>query len=75
MTEEEKRLMMADMLKRENNLLQYHQDSINNNLMFDDKGTPLPFPGCTIICNIPLNSYLSDQIISFQKNLNMKTKL
>jgi len=39
MTEEE-RLMMADMLKRENNLLQYHQDSINNNLMFDDKGTP-----------------------------------
>ena len=40
---------------------------------FDDKGTPLPFPGCTIICNIPLNSYLSDQIIIFQnkmKNFN-----
>ncbi len=36
---------------------------------FDDKGTPLPFPGCTIICNIPLNSYLSDQIISFQKKM------
>ena len=36
---------------------------------FDDKGTPLSFPGCTIICNIPLNTHLSDQIISFQKNL------
>ena len=36
---------------------------------FDDKGNPLPFPGCTIICNIPLNTYLSDQIISFQKNI------
>jgi len=36
---------------------------------FDDKGNPLPFPGCTIICNIPLNSYLSDQIISFQKKM------
>ena len=36
---------------------------------FDDKGTPLPFPGCTIICNIPLNSHLSDQIISFQKKM------
>ena len=34
---------------------------------FDDKGNPLPFPGCTIICNIPLNTHLSDQIISFQK--------
>ena len=36
---------------------------------FDDKGKPLPFPGCTIICNIPLNTYLSDQIIGFQKKL------
>ena len=36
---------------------------------FDDKGTPLPFPGCTIICNIPLNSHLSDQIIFFQKKM------
>ena len=36
---------------------------------FDDKGTPLPFPGCTIICNIPLNCHLSDQIISFQKKM------
>ena len=36
---------------------------------FDDKGNPLPYPGCTIICNIPLNTYLSDQIISFQKNI------
>ena len=34
---------------------------------FDHKGNPLPYPGCTIICNIPLNTYLSDQIISFQK--------
>ena len=36
---------------------------------FDDKGNPLPFPGCTIICNIPLNTILSDQIIGFQKNI------
>ena len=36
---------------------------------FDDKGNPLPFPGCTIICNIPLNTYLSNQIISFQKKM------
>ena len=36
---------------------------------FDDKGNPLPYPGCTIICNIPLNTHLSDQLISFQKNL------
>ena len=36
---------------------------------FDDKGTPLPFSGCTIICNIPLNCHLSDQIISFQKKM------
>ena len=27
---------------------------------FDDKGNPLPFPGCTIICNFPLNSDLSN---------------
>ncbi len=39
MTEEE-RLMMADMLRRENNLLQYHQNSINNNMIFDEKGRP-----------------------------------
>ena len=25
---------------------------------FDDRGNPLPFPGCTIICNIPLNTDL-----------------
>ena len=36
---------------------------------FDDKGNPLPFPGCTIICNIPLDTHLSEQIISFQKNI------
>ena len=36
---------------------------------FDDKGNPLPYPGCTIICNIPLNTHLSNQIISFQKIL------
>ena len=36
---------------------------------FDDRGNPLPFPGCTIICNIPLNTNLSDQIFSLQKNL------
>ena len=36
---------------------------------FDDKGNPLPFPGCTIICNIPLNTDLSDEIISFQKKI------
>ena len=34
---------------------------------FDDRGNPLPFPGCSIICNIPLNTNLSDQIISLQK--------
>ena len=36
---------------------------------FDDKGNALPFPGCTIISNIPLNTYLSDEIISFQKKI------
>ena len=36
---------------------------------FDEKGNPLPYPGCTIICNIPLNTYLSDQIISYQKKI------
>ena len=36
---------------------------------FDNKGNPLPYPGCTIICNIPLNTYLSDQIISYQKKI------
>tara|TARA_R100000329_G_scaffold126302_1_gene104884 strand:- start:1214 stop:1618 length:405 start_codon:yes stop_codon:yes gene_type:complete len=39
MTEEEK-LMMAEMLKREHNLLQYHQDSINNNLKINEDGSP-----------------------------------
>ena len=42
---------------------------------FDDKGNPLPFPGCTIICNIPLNTDLSNEIINYQKkieNLNPK---
>ena len=34
---------------------------------FDDKGNPLPFPGCTIICNIPLNTNLYDEISIFQK--------
>ena len=36
---------------------------------FDDKGNPLPFPGCTIICNIPFNTNLSNQIIFFQKKI------
>ena len=36
---------------------------------FDDQGNTLPFPGCTIICNIPLNTNLSDQIIFFQKKI------
>ena len=36
---------------------------------FDNKGNPLPFPGCTVICNIPLNTYLYEQIISFQKKI------
>ena len=36
---------------------------------FDDKGNPLPFPGCTIICNIPLNTNLSNLISTFQKKL------
>ena len=37
----------------------------------DDKiqGNALPFPGCTIISNIPLNTDLSDQIISLQKKI------
>jgi len=37
--------------------------------IFDEKGNPLPFPGCTIICNIPLNTDLSDEIISLQKKI------
>ena len=36
---------------------------------FDDKGKPLSFPGCTIICNIPLNTDLSNEIIYFQKKI------
>jgi len=36
---------------------------------FDNKGNPLPFPGCTIICNIALNTDLSNEIINFQKKI------
>jgi len=36
---------------------------------FDDKGKTLSFPGCTIICNIPLNTDLSNEIIYFQKKI------
>ena len=36
---------------------------------FDEKGNPLSFPGCTIICNIPLNTNLSNLISTFQKKL------
>ena len=36
---------------------------------FDNKGNPISFPGCTIICNIPINTDLSNQIISFQKKI------
>ena len=36
---------------------------------FDDKGNPLPFPGCTIICNIPINTDLSNEIINYQKKI------
>ena len=36
---------------------------------FDNKGNPLSFPGCTIICNIPFNTDLSNEIIYFQKKL------
>ena len=36
---------------------------------FDNKGNALPFSGCTIINNIPLNTDLSDQIISLQKKI------
>ena len=36
---------------------------------FDDKGNPLLFPGCTIICNIPLNTDLSNEIINYQKKI------
>ncbi len=36
---------------------------------FDDKGNVLPFPGCTIISNIPLNTDLSNQITRFQKKI------
>ena len=36
---------------------------------FDEKGNHLPYPGCSIICNIPLNTHLSNEIISFQKNI------
>ena len=36
---------------------------------FDDKGNPLNFSGCSIICNIPSNSNLSNEITNFQKKL------
>ncbi len=36
---------------------------------FDNKGNPISFPGCTIIFNIPINTDLSNQIISFQKKI------
>ena len=36
---------------------------------FDNEGNALPFPGCTIISNIPLNTDLSDKIISLQKKI------
>ena len=36
---------------------------------FDNKGNPLFFPGCTIICNIPLNTILSNEINNFQKKI------
>jgi hypothetical protein len=36
---------------------------------FDEKGNHLPYPGCSIICKIPLNTHLSNEIISFQKNI------
>ena len=36
---------------------------------FDKKGNPLSFPGCTIICNIPLNTDLSNEIINYQKKI------
>ena len=38
---------------------------------FDNKGNALPFPGCTIISNIPLNTDLSDQIISLLKKIKI----
>tara|TARA_Y100000590_G_C15497138_1_gene930110 strand:+ start:132 stop:851 length:720 start_codon:yes stop_codon:yes gene_type:complete len=36
---------------------------------FDNKGKPLPFSGCTIICNIPINTDLSKEITNFQKKI------
>ncbi len=36
---------------------------------FDNKGKPLPFPGCTIISNISLNTDLSNEISNFQKKI------
>ncbi len=36
---------------------------------FDHKGNPLLFSGCTIICKIPLNTDLSNKIISIQKKI------
>ena len=34
-----------------NKLQGYSLTGVENK--FDNKGNPLPFPGCTIICNIP----------------------
>jgi hypothetical protein len=36
---------------------------------FDDRGKALLWPGCTIICQIPLHSDLSNEITNFQKKL------
>jgi hypothetical protein len=43
--------------------------TLNEKNKFDEKGNNLPYPGCSIICNIPLNTHLSNEIISFQKNI------
>ena len=36
---------------------------------FDIEGNPLPSSGCTIVCNIPSNSDLSNEITNFQTRL------
>lgn len=50
-----------------NKLQGYSLTGVDNK--FDDKGNPLNFPGCSIICNIPSNSNLSNEITNFQKKL------
>ena len=50
-----------------NKLQGYSLTGVDNK--FDDKGSPLNFPGCSIICNIPSNSNLSNEITNFQKKL------